>query len=216
MNKEEPHRDQAEKLRKRIEKIGEDTPSSNKLPPRSEIHQHKKKKTKLKLKYPVIRLLVLFFILLPIVSFSIYTILESEKIGNVEKVSNGRSDYEMVEVEKEIEDASTKEETVDEAIEEEPQPELLEPESIDKNKSSEITNPLPSGTGGDGKNSYQSSGSGKDAPVYKYHKVQTNETLFSISMKYYRSKAGIPIIQKANGLNGNEIIVGQTLKIPVQ
>ncbi|WP_077213834.1 LysM peptidoglycan-binding domain-containing protein [Bacillus dakarensis] len=215
MNKEEPHRDQAEKLRKRIEKIGEEPSSSkNGLPPRSEIHQHKKKKTKLKLKYPVIRLLVLFFILLPIVSFSIYTILESEKKGNVEKVSNGRSDYEMVEVENGLEDHSSQEEAVDEIIEEDPLTDKTD--QNDMNKESDITDSLAPRTGGDDKNSYQSSGSGKDAPEYKYHRVHPNDTLYSISMKYYRSKAGIPVIQKANGLKGNEIIVGQTLKIPVQ
>lgn len=47
-----------------------------------------------------------------------------------------------------------------------------------------------------------------------FHTVQQGETLYRISMKYYKSQAGIEKIRSANGLNGNEINVGQRLVIP--
>ncbi|USK58654.1 LysM peptidoglycan-binding domain-containing protein [Peribacillus asahii] len=49
-----------------------------------------------------------------------------------------------------------------------------------------------------------------------YHTVKPQETVFSISMTYYKSKEGIPLIQKWNNLNGNNIWVGQKLKIPLK
>lgn len=48
-----------------------------------------------------------------------------------------------------------------------------------------------------------------------YHTVQKGETLYRISMHYYKSQEGIERIQSANGLVGNDISVGQKLKIPL-
>jgi len=48
-----------------------------------------------------------------------------------------------------------------------------------------------------------------------YHTVQKGETLFRISMQYYKSQAGIEKIKEANGITNNEIVVGQSLKIPL-
>lgn len=47
-----------------------------------------------------------------------------------------------------------------------------------------------------------------------HHTVQQGETLYRISMNYYKSADGIDKIKAENGLVDNEIIVGQTLKIP--
>ena len=49
-----------------------------------------------------------------------------------------------------------------------------------------------------------------------YHTVKPNETLFRVAMTYYKSQDGIPIIKKANNLQGNEIQTGQVLKIPIK
>ncbi|MBS4176480.1 LysM peptidoglycan-binding domain-containing protein [Lederbergia citrea] len=49
----------------------------------------------------------------------------------------------------------------------------------------------------------------------KYHTVQSGETLYRISMNYYNDQSGIEKIKQANGLTGNELSVGQTLKIPL-
>ncbi|MFK2824241.1 LysM peptidoglycan-binding domain-containing protein [Bacillus sp. B190/17] len=48
-----------------------------------------------------------------------------------------------------------------------------------------------------------------------YHTVKPQETVFRISMMYYKSQAGIEEIRRANHLNGNDIRVGQVLKIPL-
>ena len=69
MNSEKPIRDQAERLRKRVEKTGSHGDKRDTLPPRSEIHRQKQKKTNAKIKYPVIRLMALFFVLLPVIFF---------------------------------------------------------------------------------------------------------------------------------------------------
>lgn len=84
MNREDPYRDQAERLRKKIERKPEmgDSRQKSALPPRSRIHQEKRKKNKWRVKYPVIRLLALFFIMLPITIFSIYHYVSSDKSIN--------------------------------------------------------------------------------------------------------------------------------------
>lgn len=98
MSKEEPYRDQAEKLRKKVEKIDEPFDEYHPLPPRSEKHRAKKKRTKLKVKYPLIRFLTVFFILLPTVIFSIYTYFDSKHNRGSEKavVTSG---YETIQIE---------------------------------------------------------------------------------------------------------------------
>ncbi|WP_445492155.1 LysM peptidoglycan-binding domain-containing protein [Niallia sp. 03133] len=48
-----------------------------------------------------------------------------------------------------------------------------------------------------------------------YHKVAKGETLYRIAMNYYHSDDGIEKIRAANNLQGNEIQLGQTLKIPL-
>ena len=48
-----------------------------------------------------------------------------------------------------------------------------------------------------------------------YHTVQPGETIYRISIKYYKSKSGIDTIKSANNLTSNEIRVGQVLTIPL-
>ncbi|WNP87212.1 LysM peptidoglycan-binding domain-containing protein [Bacillus velezensis] len=47
------------------------------------------------------------------------------------------------------------------------------------------------------------------------HIVQPKETLYRISMKYYKSRAGEEKIRDYNGLNGNDVYTGQVLNIPL-
>ena len=213
MNQEEPLRDQAERLRKRIVKKEENSPqlSDSTLPPRRKVHQQKKKKTKWKLKYPIIRILALFFILLPIVSFSLYTINENNKIGSKEPVTKIQGNFETVSVEKD------KEET-----EIEPQGEIDETGTtvgeINTEEVHSVKPPSASGNYVNDKSTNEKAAQDKKKPKDKilYHKVQNDETLFSIAMRYYKSQSGIEIIKQANGIQGNEIKLGQTLKIPIK
>lgn len=215
MNKEElSHRDQAERLRKRIAKKQEEPVEqglSDELPPRSEVHQQKKKKTKVKLKYPIIRLLALFFILLPIVSFSLYTINDNKKTNGTEPVSNNQSNFETVDFE-ETEDPE------DNTVVEEEEVDEVKAKG-DSNATQEVNIPATkhyTSDKGSIKESDKNSNDKGTTEKILYHKVQPNETLFRIAMKYYHSQTGIEIIKQANGIQNNEIQVGQTLKIPTK
>jgi len=217
MNKEEPFRTQAERLKQRIEKINEETSEGrDKLPPREQIHREKRKKTKLKVKYPIIRILVLFFILLPIVIFSAYSYLEEGKSNKTEKVTGESPGYEVINFEKSETESSSvtkvdenKEDNSTVEIEEDaievqqpvsPETQVLEPVS------EQGDNNIP--------NTDKNSSASTETTIT--HTVKTGENLYRISLKYYRSKAGEEIIRKANTLKGNEIYVGQILKIPVK
>ncbi|GGJ59977.1 peptidase M23 [Anoxybacillus voinovskiensis] len=79
--------DQAEQLRKQMEGKTEENkePDVLSLPPRSEVHKTKEKKTKWKIKYPLVRLLLLFFILLPLVIFAIYYMGDKRTVAPIKK-----------------------------------------------------------------------------------------------------------------------------------
>ncbi|MCM3692879.1 LysM peptidoglycan-binding domain-containing protein [Neobacillus niacini] len=217
MNNEEPYRTQAERLKRRIEKINEETTTEGreKLPPREQIHREKRKKTKLKVKYPVIRILVLFFILLPIVIFSAYSYLEEGKGKNTEKVTGESSGYEVINFEKsetesssETKDGEKKEDNStenEEAVIEVQQP-VIQETPVEEPVSEQGNNNVP--------NTDKTSAASTETTLT--HTVKTGENLYRISLKYYHSKAGEEIIRKANNLKSNEIMVGQVLKIPVK
>lgn len=98
MNKEEPYRDQAERLRQRIEKVnGDGVEEASLMPPRSQIHKKKKKKTTVKVKYPLIRFLVLLFILLPLTIFAIYHYYGG-KVPGIDPASPVSQDYDTVKI----------------------------------------------------------------------------------------------------------------------
>lgn len=228
MNKEEPIRDQAEKLRKRMKDVDQKvdstqdaktTLSNEKLPPRSRIHKQKqlKKKTKIKVKYPIIRLLGMFFILLPIVIFSIYTYNDSQKssVSTTVEESKGAEAVYYTDVEEEVAEEEEKAET-EEAVADE----NLEAEAGTVEESANAEQAKPSETAQEATTTPESTtnSSTKTEPVDQtvvYHKVQPGETVFRLAMKYYKSQSGIDIIKKANSLSSNEITVGQTLTIPL-
>ncbi|WP_226677047.1 LysM peptidoglycan-binding domain-containing protein [Mesobacillus jeotgali] len=244
MNKEKPIRDQAERLRKRVERKSEHTVEKKEsLPPRSEMHRQKQKKTKVKVKYPVIRLMALFFILLPISFFSIISYLDGTKMPLNKSLE--RAGVEMINVE------SRDDGKGEDQVEDQEAPsyeEIADPEEIDV----VAAGPAPSSNGD--KNTAEASGDSNDKeggnltasaesenePADKedkedtgdtgdtkpaesasgekivYHTVKPNETLFRVAMTYYKSQEGIPIIKKANNIQGNEIQAGQVLKIPIK
>lgn len=214
MNKEEPFRSQAERLKRRIEKINEETTEvRDQLPPREQIHREKRKKTKWKVKYPIIRILVLFFILLPIVIFSAYSYLEEGKGSKTEKVTGDSSGYEVINFEK-----TDTESTVETKVEEK------ENAPVEENQEAiEVQKPISQDTPIDSPASEPTTISGQStdknvepAPQVIYHTVKPGENLYRISLKYYHSKAGEEIIRKANNMSGNEIYLGQVLKIPLK
>lgn len=223
MTKEEPYRDQAEKLRQKIEKIHEPNDEDSSLPPRSDLHRHKKKKTKWKLKYPLIRLLVLFFILLPITIFSVYSYLADKHISS-EKASVSSKGYETINFEKaqkkqkakvnstNKKNSSTEDSSVNTSNAEQPQDSgssnvqeslLQNPVSnnnpttgqdLDKNGNGQ-TNPSTSQA-----NRATSQPSAtinqSDTKRIVYHTVKPSETLYRIAKKYYQSNTGVETIKR--------------------
>jgi LysM repeat protein len=224
MNKEEPYRDQAERLRQKIEKVNDESRNETGLPSRVDAHRSKKNKTKWKFRFPVIRLLVLFFILLPIVIFSAYSSLVEKGSKSTEKVFSDKSGFEQVAYEQK-KDSHLESEQEEDFVEEQQQTtenkvdakvetpkvedtlDVVEQEGTVDSTDSTKEEPVSNEDKG-------STVEGKDPEEMLYHTVKPNETLFRIAMNYYQSQSGIEIIQKANQLNGNEIKVGQVLKIP--
>jgi LysM repeat protein len=229
MNNEEPYRDQAERLKRRIEKINAKVEDKDDLPPRELIHRQKKKKTKWKLKYPVIRLLVLFFILLPIIIFSVISYRDgAKKINGVEKTSEDNVGYETINLEKSTDEDennpeksvessetitenssnSEPEETSDETIDQVVQPETKENTSVlipNTNQNSPDTE--VSNTNNEEKEA--------ETSTFVSHTVQPDENLYKLAMKYYNSPKGMDIIIKANNLKSDQVSAGQVLKIPM-
>lgn len=229
MNKEEPIRDQAEKLRKRMKNVDRKvdtleietiTNSNEKLPPRSRVHKQKqmKKKTKIKVKYPLIRLLGMFFILLPIAIFSIYTYNESQKTSSSIPVQENKGAEAIYYTD---EEEGIEETTITE--EKETDGEDVKKEEEDPDKMDDLTDPeqsIKTETPQETISTSEATTTVKPKvqsvnPTVVYHKVQPGETVFRLAMKYYKSKSGIDIIKKANSLSSNEITVGQTLTIPL-
>ncbi|RHW41219.1 LysM peptidoglycan-binding domain-containing protein [Neobacillus notoginsengisoli] len=238
MNHDESYREQIEKHRQRIEKVKTPDPISSALPPRERAHRHKKKKTAVKLKYPVIRLLVLFFILLPLTVFSIISYM-SENRAKPTNVVGGYDTVSLDDGEKQSVKTSGNGENDQGSIDEENPG--VGPEQPERNKPGmEEVTPAPpakdSLSGSDGKDGEQpekpavkpsssnkaEAGQGssdeqsnKSGEKTIFHTVKPGETLFRIAMTYYKSQDGIEKIRAANGINGNEIQVGETLKVPI-
>jgi cytoskeletal protein RodZ len=241
MNREDPYRDQAERLRKRIEKINESTNEDSSLPPRSDLHRLKKKKTKWKLKYPIIRILVLVFILLPITIFSIYSYLEGKNHIGSEKASVSSQGFETIDYEKPKKTKKNKanethqntdgkngaaqqnENNINPASTKNTETEA-QSTGVSEQKNGIIQQSVSSKTTTNGQDT-DKNGSGQDTSTTKnssqdriiYHTVQPQETLFRIAIYYYHSDAGIEIIKQANHIqNNNNIVAGQVLKIPLK
>lgn len=237
MNREEPYREQAERLKRRIEKINESIEvSSDELPPREQLHREKKAKVKWKLKYPVIRILVLFFILLPVIIFSAISYLDGKKGPASRPASTDSVNYETINLEK------TKSEEVNKTEDVEPVQADVEQENQEAEKAEENTTDSQPADTNDNAPEVQSTSNetepvsgvptDKNSPPPQrqttntattnppksqtviYHKVQPKETLFRLAMQYYNSQKGMETIKKANGLKSEDIYVGQVLKIP--
>jgi LysM repeat protein len=227
MNKEDPYRDQAEKLRQNIERKEFEEGQlvqREELPPRSRLHHQKHKKNKWKLKYPVIRLLALFFILLPITIFSIYSAIARDKVGNILKTDEESTEgFETINIEKYDNNPINEEIQVGEENPETPETKdnvgensnSSVNESGDKNGEAEVKSLTENVESTSRDLVVENKAKESVSPDIVYHTVQPGETIYKISIKYYQSKAGIDPIKTANNLSSNEIRVGQVLTIPL-
>lgn len=240
MNKEGPYRDQAERLRKRITKKASDNTDSVKeeMPPRSRVHRNKKAKKGLKVKYPMIRLLALFFVLLPIIIFVVYSYSnwgESETTtasSGFETVGYGsnsgdqkKSDSEVIfEIDEQMDEKEEQTDKVDKQQDDQtPDGEpAQQKDEKDSNKSEDqVPDPnkepveTPNNKKEEPSKDKDTESSEQAGGKIVYHTVKAQETLYRVSMNYYSSPDGVEIIKKANGLVSNEIQAGQVLKIPL-
>ncbi|WP_409251212.1 LysM peptidoglycan-binding domain-containing protein [Bacillus sp. SCS-153A] len=213
----DPYRAQAEKLRQKIERVEpkheREIEQRKTLPKRSELHQEKRKK----IKYPLIKGMLAFFVLLPIMMFGLYIILDTNQNENrsivTEKVEEVT--YETKDIEEKVKSGTSS--TEDNAGEEtEKSPELKEepePAVQEEASSKEV----------DKENLIQLTEQGEVVRETEYqenvqvieHVVKPEETLFRIAMNYYNSQAGMEKIKKWNNIENHDLEAGQVLKIPL-
>ncbi|WRP05111.1 LysM peptidoglycan-binding domain-containing protein [Rossellomorea aquimaris] len=224
----DPYRDQAAKLKQKIERVPEEASFKKRepLPARSELHREKKKKNKWRMKYPLISMLLLFFILLPLTVFSIYSYFDSrngplvvlsEDVDDVEEVrydqSGNENEESFVEADSKEEEAAVNDKDGESLNEDVPsmsgkeQPASTEPASPPAEEESAEEKP---------KEEVKEEPK-EEQPTYKivYHTVAPQETLFRIAMKYYKSQSGVERIKEWNHIQNNEIQTGQVLEIPL-
>jgi LysM repeat protein len=198
--------DQAEELRRKMIKHSSSKPEIDflKLPPRSSTHASSDKKVKLKFRFPIIKLLAIFFIivLLSIVAYSFYprtnNEIDNKNSNNIEEIiieesSSNKNLQKEVETVKPANKDINKEDNGDSDVNITPQPviptkvELPKPKVETDNIEYEIVS----------------------------HKVSSKDTLYSISKKYFGNSKGIKSIMKWNGLKSEVIKEGQILNIPL-
>jgi hypothetical protein len=247
--KQDPYQERMEKMRQKVDKTEklEEQP----LPSRREYHQKKKQRLskpevstesgsaeenaqqeelKQSPGFPLLKSLLVFFILLPITVFFAYTyfsshpkLLTSQKDkgvgveisydnhvgGNnpseVASASPSKSDSHKKNIQASVKKSNESSKTMEKQIKPLKKPAAkLQPVKTTKPKSSS-----PSKTSG------PSQGSTDTKNRVLYHQVKPKETLFSISMKYYHSQSGIATIEKWNNIGPSGIQSGQTLKIVI-
>ncbi|GIN38218.1 MULTISPECIES: LysM peptidoglycan-binding domain-containing protein [Heyndrickxia] len=203
----DPYKDPIEIHRKKIEKIKmdetniEENEEVHRLPTRSELHgsrTKKRKKKKRKMTFPLLRVLLTFFILLPIISFSLYTFIlkKSFFLDLGAKMAGEEVPYEFVSPGKK---------------------QAKQPSTYNNSGSNENKNSGEQETQNDSVaekiDMETNSQTNKEDQKIIFHTVQPNETLYSIALKYYHSKSGIDRIKQWNDLSNDGIIVGQVLEI---
>lgn len=233
----DPYRELAQKTRVEIQRVKREAKEQPIEPPIEESPSRMERKEEKKQKqYPLLKVLLVFFITLPFItlfwysytkdrddssttvvteeanpSTPLYETEEDKKEAEQQSGENKETDSGSEEKEKSAEPAreaiastvETSPEKVSKRPEEKPEPKL-EPKPVPKPEPKPEPVPKP-------KPKPEPKPEGKVV----YHTVKPQETVFRISMTYYNSQSGIEKIRQANNLNGNDIKVGQVLKIPL-
>ncbi len=229
----ESRNDQAEQLRAEVTATREALPfNTSSLPSRKEVHGKKKQKIKWKIKFPLVKLLALFFVLLPITVLAIYTSLskgnKAEVVDNepvsysevkgFESYSKDENKSVIAEKDKEEKEEKAESSSNGDATKEEKDTEQAEKVEQEENsqKADQVVTTEQTQTPPTTETKVEQEVEKKEETKIIEHTVQSNETIFRIAMRYFSSQDGIDIIKQYNGLSGNEIRVGQVLKIPVK
>ena len=235
------NKDQAEHLRTEAQKAESFDFGTSSLPSRKEVHGKKKQKIKWRIKYPLLKILTFFFILLIISTFAMYSYLtkndsagetrESSSVAEGESASGAGDEIviDLIDEEEESEPADTNDKENAEAKEEaaENKKEETKAENGQKPTASApaVSKPAAGSTSEQGSNAGTEEKSDQDETAesgntdgYRVveHVVKAQETIFRISMNYYNSQEGIELIKEWNGLTSNNVRVGQVLKIPLK
>ncbi|CAN7341055.1 LysM peptidoglycan-binding domain-containing protein [Rossellomorea sp. LjRoot5] len=226
----DPYRDQAAKRKIKIERVPEEPPAKKRepLPPRSELHREKHQKNKWKMKYPVISMLLLFFILLPLTVFGIYSFYDHRN-GPLVVMSEDVDDVVEVRYDQENEQEESEAAVAPQTEEEPPEKEQKKASSKESasstgEKNQQASGPPPKETVEE-KPKEQIKKEPKEEPqeIEKeepkvkvvYHTVKPKETLYRIAMNYYHSPSGVDRIKEWNKIQDTEIQTGQVLEIPL-
>ncbi|MBS4173310.1 LysM peptidoglycan-binding domain-containing protein [Bacillus sp. FJAT-49736] len=220
----ETYYEQVEKKKQKLDKtidpdVNEVVESA--LPSRMELYHSKKKKKKKGSRFPLLKVLLTFFILLPVSTIAAYTYFSQQSSSYVNKSTPTGGEEILYDTSRD--DTVSHNPIQDQHME--------QTENEDKiSESGSYSNDIPSHAEtkvssavevNDQNNKYgndetvDSNNSSKEQPQLVNHIVEPNETLFSISMKYYHSQAGIEKIIEQNHIVNNEIKVGETLQIPL-
>lgn len=163
------------------------------LPPRSKSIQKKEDERRpwWKIKYPLITALVFLFILLPI---GVVVLVQYKYVGifsNKSSLFIPSNKFEKVKITSTEENNQLQDEQATKGDNQKP---------AETNENTDDQKPVPDESVG--------------VKEIK-HIVQEGETLFTISMKYYKNRNGEEIIQDENNLKDIEVTPGQVLKIPL-
>lgn len=222
--------------------IEQDKPAeiaASELPPRSEVHRrNEKKKTKFRIRFPLVRLLALAFILIVCI-VATYNLWDDHlQLANSSEAKNITDDneqnidiYEMKDHKADADESKAGQSESNSQDEKAPVDEQNHSTAVDAKKPAEnegkstasgannMQNPAvvqqqPSST--ESVTTEVETDTAQEKQIL-YHKVKAGETLYRISMRYYKSRAGEEIIKKTNGLDANgTVFTGQLLKIPVK
>lgn len=214
-------------------------PTTSELPPRREVHRkNEKQKTKFRIRFPLVRLLALAFILIVciVATYNLWEdhvqLTNSSEAQDITDNNEQNIDiYEMKDHEAEADESkaaqtasiSKNEKTPVDAENHSAAVDVKKTAANEGKTTTSGANMTQNATAVQQKTSstegVTSTVETHTVPVEKvlYHKVKAGETLYRISMKYYKSRAGEEIIKKTNGLDANgTVFTGQLLKVPVK
>ena len=250
--KQDPYQERMEKMRQMVDKTEKRVKLEEQpLPTRREYHQKKKHKLnyqepvhdsgsaeenvqqevqKQSLGFPLLKGLLVFFILLPITVFFAYTYFSSHpKLLTTQKdkgvgveisydnhdgsnnpsevaaASSSKTDSHKKKPQASVKRSNESSKTLEKQTEPLKKT-AAKPQPVKTTKPKNLSPSKPSGP------SQVSPGS---KVRVLYHQVKPKETLFSIAMKYYHSQSGIATIEKWNKIGPNGIQSGQNLKIVI-
>ncbi|MDY7430902.1 LysM peptidoglycan-binding domain-containing protein [Bacillus sp. V26] len=210
------------------------------LPTRQSVkNQREKKKKQGKTRTPLFTTLAVLFVFVPVIVFVTLFYLMKSHPGNPDDyedvfINSSQSKYEVVqkpeakketaetvlreELKKKSEGKKTEKQT--EATTDKKQPAVAEKEDTANKQEakSAAASPSPEKTVQKEQEQVQQQSEpvqDTEAKRIVQHTVQKKETLYRISMKYYKSRSGEEKIRAYNHLNGNDVYTGQILDIPL-